>query len=275
MEHVNLGRAGIKVSRICLGCMSFGSDAAWQIEIDQARKLVQKALDLGIDFFDTANMYSSGRSEEILGECLKGYRNDVVVSTKVGLPMGKGPNDVGLSRAHVMRELKASLKRLQTDYVDLYQIHRWDYAVSIEETMRTLNDVVRQGMAYYIGASNMFAWQLLRALYTSERLGLERFVSMQNHYNLVYREEEREMIPLCREEGIAILPWSPLARGFLTGKYKRREVPATVRYESDKLFPERYFKPEDFDVVEAVEALANEKGVSPPRSLFRGCFTRT
>lgn len=268
MEYVNLGSAGVKVSRICFGCMSFGNDNAWKIELDEARSLVQKAIDLGINFFDTANVYSLGRSEEITGECLKGYRADVVVATKVRDIMGKGPNDSGLSRYHVMRQIKASLKRLQMNEIDLYQIHRWDYMTPIEETMMTLNDIVRQGMARYIGASSMFAWQLLSAHDTSEKLGLEKFVSMQNHYNLVYREEEREMIPLCKEAGIAVIPWSPLARGFLTGKYKQGETPKSVRYENERMggrnpLADRYFRPEDFDVVETVVAVAKEKDVSP------------
>jgi len=263
MEYVSLGRAGARVSRICLGCMSFGNDASWKIELDQASKLVKKAIDLGINFFDTANVYSLGRSEEITGECLKGYRDKVIVATKVYFPMGDGPNDSGLSRHHIMQQIRASLRRLQMDYVDLYQIHRWDYNTPIEETMRALDDVVHLGFAHYIGASSMFAWQLLKALHTSEKLGLVRFVSMQNHYNLLYREEEREMIPLCREEGIALLPWSPLARGFLAAKYRRGETAKTPRYESDKYLSERYFKPEDFDIVETVEAMAKEKSVTP------------
>ena len=263
MEYVNLGKTGVKVSRICLGCMSFGNDAAWKVELDQAQNLVKKAIDLGINFFDTANVYSSGRSEEITGECLKDYRDRVIVATKVYFPMGDGPNNSGLSRRHILQQSKASLKRLGVDCIDLYQIHRWDYTTSIEETMRALNEVVHREYAHYIGASSMFAWQFLKALYTSERLGLERFVSMQNHYNLLYREEEREMIPLCKEEGIALIPWSPLARGFLTGKYKRGEDPKTSRYEGDKYLAERYFRAEDFDVVDAVVALAKEKNVSP------------
>lgn len=263
MKYLNLGRAGVKVSRICLGCMSFGNDAAWKVELDQARKLVKKAIDLGIDFFDTANVYSTGRSEEITGECLKGYRDNVVVATKVYFPMGEGPNDSGLSRRHIMQQVKASLKRLQMDYVDLYQIHRWDYSTPIEETMRALDDVVHLGFARYTGASSMFSWQFLKALHTSQQLGLEKFVSMQNHYNLLYREEEREMIPLCKEEGIALIPWSPLARGFLAGKYKRGETPNTLRYKSDKYLSERYFTPEDFQIQETVQALAEEKGVTP------------
>jgi len=243
--------------------MSFGNDAAWKVELGQAQKLVKKAIDLGINFFDTANVYSSGRSEEITGECLKDYRDKVIIATKVYFPMGEEPNNSGLSRLHILRQSRASLKRLGVDCIDLYQIHRWDYNTSIEETMRALNEVVHRGYAHYIGASSMFAWQFLKALYTSERFGLERFVSMQNHYNLLYREEEREMIPLCKEERIALIPWSPLARGFLTGKYKRGEDPKTSRYEGDKYIAERYFRAEDFDVVDAVVDLAKEKNISP------------
>jgi len=243
--------------------MSFGNDATWKIEVDEARKLVMKAIDLGINFFDTANMYSAGRSEEITGECLKPYRDNVVLATKVFFPMGKGPNDSGLSRRHIMQQIRASLKRLQTDWVDLYQIHRWDYSTPIEETMRALNEVVNLGFAHYIGASSMFAWQLLKSLYVSDRLGLERFVTMQNHYNLLYREEEREMNPLCKEEGIGLIPWSPLARGFLTGKYMRSETPKSKRYESDRYLSERYFTKEDFEVLDAVVSLAKEKSVTP------------
>ena len=243
--------------------MSFGNDASWKIELDEARKLVNKAIDLGINFFDTANMYSLGRSEEITGECMKPYRDDVILATKVYFSMGKGQNDSGLSRRHIMQQVRASLKRLQTDWIDLYQIHRWDYNTPIEETMRALNDVVHLGFAHYIGASSMFAWQLLKSLYVSDRMGLEKFVSMQNHYNLLYREEEREMNPLCREVGIGLIPWSPLARGFLTGKYTRSETPKSKRYESDRYLSERYFTREDFEVLDAVASLAKEKGVKP------------
>ena len=263
MEYVNLGRTGIKVSRICLGCMSFGNDAPWKIELEAARKLVNKAIDLGVNFFDTANMYSVGRSEEITGECLKPYRDNVILATKVYFPMGQGQNESGLSRRHIMQQIRASLKRLQTDHVDLYQIHRWDYNTPIEETMRALNDIIHLGFAHYIGASSMFAWQFLKSLYVSDRLGLEKFVSMQNHYNLLYREEEREMIPLCKAEGIGLIPWSPLARGFLTGKYKRDETPNSKRYESDRYLSERYFTQEDFDVLDVVASLAKEKDVTP------------
>ena len=263
MQYARLGNAGVKVSRICLGCMSFGNDVAWKIEIDKARPIVKRALDLGINFFDTANVYSKGRSEEITGELLNGYRDDVIVATKVYGKMGDGPNQRGLSRVFIMKQIEASLKRLKTDHVDLYQIHRWDYETPIEETLRTLDDLVRHGKVRYIGASSMWSWQFAKALWTSDRLGLERFVSMQNHYNLAYREEEREMIPLCRDQGIALIPWSPLAKGFLTGKYRRGENLKATRYEGDELLRERFFKPEDFDVVEAVQAVANEKGVTP------------
>ena len=263
MEYVRLGRAGVKVSRICLGCMSFGNETEWKLESDKARPIVKRALDLGINFYDTANYYSNGRSEEITGELLSEYRDDVVLATKVYFPMGEKPNQQGLSRVHIMRQIDSSLRRLGTDHVDLYQIHRWDYDTPIEETLRTLDDLVHQGKVRYIGASSMWAWQFERALRTSDRLGLERFVSMQNQYNLCYREEEREMIPLCHDQGIGLLPWSPLARGFLSGRYKRGEKPDSKRFKSDELLGERFFRPEDFDVVERLEEVAKEKSVSP------------
>jgi len=243
--------------------MSFGNSEEWMIEIDKAKPIVKRALGLGVNFFDTANVYSTGRSEEIVGELLKDHREDVVLATKVRLSTGEGPNKEGLSRYHIMDQVKKSLKRLQTDRIDLYQIHRWDYSTPIEETLVPLNDLVRQGMVNYIGASSMFAWQFTKALYTSDRLGIARFVSMQNHYNLCYREEEREMIPLCKDQKIALLPWSPLARGFLTGRYKRGKAADSPRYRTDKYFAERFFQPEDFDVVERVEEVAKEKGVTP------------
>ena len=263
MENNRLGSTGLQVFRICLGTMSFGNSEEWMIEIDKARPIVKRALDLGVNFFDTANVYSAGRSEEIVGELLKDHREDVVLATKVRLSTGEGPNKEGLSRYHIMDQVKKSLKRLQTDRIDLYQIHRWDYSTPIQETLVTLNDLVRQGMVNYIGASSMFAWQFTKALYTSDRLGIARFVSMQNHYNLCYREEEREMIPLCKDQKIALLPWSPLARGFLTGRYKRGKAADSPRYRTDKYFAERFFQPEDFDVVERVEEVAKEKGVTP------------
>jgi aryl-alcohol dehydrogenase (NADP+) len=232
------------------------------IEIDKVEPILKRALDLGVNFFDTANVYSNGKSEEIVGELLRDHRDDVVIATKVRLKVGEGPNREGLSRYHIMRQVKKSLKRLQTDRIDLYQTHRWDYSTPIEETLLTLNDLVRQGMVNYIGTSSMFVWQFAEALATSDLLGIARFVSMQNHYNLCYREEEREMIPYCKDQGIALIPWSPLARGFLTGRYKRGGKADTARYRSDKYFAERFFKPEDFDVVERVEEIAREKGVT-------------
>src|SRR5205814_6599837 len=197
-----------------------------------------------------------------VGELLEDHRDAVVIATKVRLSTGEGPNKEGLSRYHIMDQVKKSLKRLQTDRLDLYQIHRWDYSTPIEETLVTLIDLVRQGVINYIGASSMFAWQFTKALYTSDDLGIVRFVSMQNHYNLCYREEEREMIPLCKDQGIGLIPWSPLARGFLTGRYKRGRAPSTYRYKTDQYFAERFFRPEDFDVVERAEEIAKEEGVT-------------
>lgn len=251
----------MKVSRICIGCMSFGNSAPWMVEIDKARPIVKRALDLGINFFDTANIYSKGRSEEIVGELLKDYRDELVIATKVRLSMSNKPNQSGLSRLHIRQQIKGSLSRLRMDHVDLYQIHRWDYETPIEETLRTLNDFVHQGKTHYIGASSMWAWQFQKALSTSDRLGLERFVSMQNQYNLSYREEEREMIPLCRDEGIALIPYSPLARGLLTGKYRRGVTPDSPRYRASKSLIDQLSRPEDLDVVERAEEVAEQKGV--------------
>jgi 1-deoxyxylulose-5-phosphate synthase len=242
--------------------MSFGNSEGWMIEIDKAKPIVRRAVELGVNFFDTANLYSNGRSEEIVGELLKDHRDDVVIATKVRLKVGEGPNKEGLSRYHVLQQVRKSLKRLQTDRIDLYQIHRWDYSTAIEETLLALNDLVRQGTVGYIGASSMWAWQFAKALFFSDHFGNARFVSMQNHYNLCYREEEREMIPLCRDQGIGLIPWSPLARGFLTGRYKRGKAPSTSRYKTDKYFAERFFRPEDFDVVERAEEVAREKGAT-------------
>ena len=262
MQYARLGKAGVKVSRICLGCMSFGNGKPWMLELEAARPVIKRALELGINFFDTANSYSVGRSEEITGELLKECRDDVILATKVYFPVGEKPNQHGLSRVHVMAQITNSLRRLQTDHVDLYQIHRWDYETPIEETLRTLDDLVHEGKVRYIGASSMWAWQFEKALSTSDRLGLERFVSMQNHYNLCYREEEREMNPLCKEEGVALLAWSPLGKGFLSGKYRRGQSSNAVRFKSDELLTERFFRPEDFDVLENAVAIAKEKGVS-------------
>lgn len=243
--------------------MSFGNGQEWMLELDQARPIINRSLDLGINFFDTANIYSKGRSEQILGEVLDGRRNDVVLASKVNGRMSDAPNDQGLSRLHIMYQIRGTLERLRTDRLDLYQIHRWDYSTSIEETLSVLGDLVRGGRVNYIGASSMFAWQFAKALFTSDKLGLPRFVSMQNHYNLCYREEEREMIPLCKDQGIALIPWSPLAGGFLSGKYRRGAKPDSPRYRTSRLLSRRYFRPEDFDVLEAVEALAKEKDVKP------------
>src|SRR5512136_516272 len=223
MEYTRLGSAGLKVSRICLGCMGFGDATRWVhqwvLNEENSRPVIQKAIELGINFFDTANVYSIGKSEEILGRALKDFakRDEVVIATKVRGRMHDGPNGEGLSRKAILSEIDNSLKRLGTDYVDLYQIHRWDYDTPIEETMEALHDVVKAGKARYIGASSMFAWQFAKAQHVAERNGWTRFVSMQNHYNLMYREEEREMLPLCADQGVAVLPYSPLARGMLAG----------------------------------------------------------
>ena len=233
------------------------------IEIEAAKPIMKRALDLGINFFDTADVYSGGRSEEIVGELLKDSRDEIVLATKVRSQIGPGVNDSGLSRLHIIMEADRSLKRLQTDRIDLYQIHRWDYEAPIEETLVALDNLVRSGKVRYIGASSMFSWQFAKALYTSDLLKISRFVSMQNHYNLAYREEEREMMPLCKDQNIGTIPFSPIARGFLTGKYKRGDSPNTPRSRSDQLLPERFFKPEDFDVVERVQEIAAEKGVTP------------
>jgi 1-deoxyxylulose-5-phosphate synthase len=222
MDFTNLGKTGLKVSRICLGCMTYGTPDrgthSWTLPEEESRPLIKQAIELGINFFDTANSYSDGTSEEIVGRALRDFarREEVIVATKVYFPTRKGPNARSLSRKAIMTEIDASLGRLGMDYVDLYQIHRWDYTTPIEETMEALHDVIKAGKARYIGASSMFAWQFAKALYTADQNGWTRFVSMQNHYNLLYREEEREMLPLCAAEGIGVIPWSPLARGRLT-----------------------------------------------------------
>jgi len=268
MRYTKLGSTNLKVSRLCIGCMSFGGPDApgfeWTLGYDDSKKIINRALDLGINFFDTADVYSNGKSEQIVGKALKGTRNQIVLATKVGLPTGDGPDERGLGRKHVKRNLKRSLANLGTDRIDLYQIHRWDYETPIEQVLKTLTEAVRQEKAVdHLGGSSMWAWQFAKALHTSERLGLERFKTMQNHYNLAYREEEREMIPLCIDEGVPIIPWSPLGRGFLTGKYKRKAKPATIRYKTDAYLSKRYFRPEDFDVAERLEEVAKEKGVKP------------
>ena len=268
MRYTTLGGTGLKVSRLCIGCMSFGGPDApgfeWTLGYEEAKKIIDRAIDLGINFFDTADVYSNSRSEQIVGKAMEGRRDDVVIATKVGLPTGDGPDERGLGRKHVRRNLKRSLANLKTDRIDLYQIHRWDYDTPIEEVLKTLTNAVKKDRVVdNLGASSMWAWQFTKALYVSDRLGLERFKTMQNHYNLAYREEEREMIPLCVAEGVPLLPWSPLGRGFLTGKYRRRAKPSSIRYKIDVYLSRRYFRPEDFDVVERLEVVAKEKGVTP------------
>ena len=266
MEYIRFGNTGLKVSRICLGTMTYGKPEGlwpWALNEEQSRPFIQKALELGINFFDTADMYSKGASEEILGAALKDFakRDDVVIATKVFQPMSDAPNDRGLSRKHIMSSIDASLKRLQADYVDLYQVHRWDYQTPIEETMEALHDVVKSGKARYIGASSMFSWQFAKALYTADLHGWTRFVSMQNHYNLIYREEEREMIPLCLDQKIAVIPWSPLARGLLTGK-RTKERNETLRSRTDAFGKSLYKSDADFDIVNQVTEIATKKGIS-------------
>ncbi|PZE19543.1 aldo/keto reductase [Paenibacillus xerothermodurans] len=265
MEYVKLGNTGLDVSRLCIGCMSFGIAQRWShpwvLDEERSRPIIKKALELGINFFDTANMYAVGTSEEIVGRALKDYakRDEIVLATKVRFPMRQGPNAAGLSRKAIMTEIDHSLKRLGTDYVDLYQIHRWDYETPIEETMEALHDVVKAGKARYIGASAMYAWQFLKAQHTAEKNGWTRFVSMQNHYNLIYREEEREMLPLCKDQKIAVIPYSPLAKGRLTRDWDE----PTHRSETDQVQKTQYGPHEDADrlVVERAAALAEQRGV--------------
>src|SRR5512134_1811988 len=267
MQYVNLGKAGMKVSRLCLGMMSYGSKQwrAWVLGEEEARPFVKRALEAGINFFDTADVYSTGESERITGRLLRELgvrREDVVVATKVHGQMSDDVNDRGLSRKHILDSIDKSLQRLQMDYVDLYQIHRWDNETPIEETLEALNDVVRAGKARYIGASSMFAWQFARALHTSEKHGWAKFISMQNHYNLVYREEEREMIPLCIDQGIGLIPWSPMARGFFAGNRQRGGGGETLRANNDAFGGSLYFRDEDFIVADCVADVAKERGVN-------------
>ena len=267
MLYAQLGSSGLKVSRIALGMMSYGSqtERRWHLSQDEAEPIVRRAVEAGVTFFDTADTYSDGMTEEITGRLLAklfSRRDDYVLATKVFFPMGPGPNDRGLSRKHVLAGIDASLRRLGTDYVDLYQIHRWDPETPIEETMEALNDVVRAGKARYIGASSMYAWQFAKAQHTAQAAGWTRFTSMQNHYNLVYREEEREMIPLCLDQGVGCIPWSPLARGLLAGNRERGGEQRTVRANSDPLADSMYVD-DDFDVVDAVRTVAGERGLPP------------
>ena len=270
MEYVNLGRTGLKVSRISLGCMTYGAPVevptpgshAWTLNEEESQPFLKQALDFGINFFDTANVYSRGKSEEVLGRFLKANvrREAVVIATKVHSPMRDEPNGQGLSRKAILHELDESLRRLQTDYVDLYQTHRWDYETPIEETLEALHDAVKAGKVRYIGASSMFAWQFTKALYLADLHGWTRFVSMQNHYNLLYREEEREMMGVCASEGIGVIPWSPLARGRLARPWKSE---STKRFETDKFGSGMYGKTEESDeaVVNALDRIAAARGV--------------
>ncbi len=269
MEYVNLGKSGLQVSRLCLGMMTYGTPAwrDWVLSEADSRPFVRRALEAGINFFDTADSYSLGVSEEVTGRALRDFarREEVVIATKVFFQWNDKPNQGGLSRKHILDSIDASLRRLGTDYVDLYQIHRWDYKTPIEETLEALNDVVRAGKARYLGASSMYAWQFSRALHLAEQHGWTRFVSMQNHYNLVYREEEREMLPLCRAEGIGVIPWSPLARGFLARRQvvRKPEEGDTLRTKSDAFAHGLYYRDSDFTVAERVHDLAGRRGVTP------------
>ncbi len=269
MELVRLGKTGLKVSKICLGTMTYGSPKwrDWVLDEEQSKPFIKRALEAGINFFDTADVYSAGKSEEVLGRALKEFganREHIVVATKVRGPMGASPNEVGLSRKHIMAGIDNSLKRLGMDYVDLYQIHRFDYDVPIEETIEALHDVVKAGKARYIGASSMFAWQFARFLYTQDKMGMTRFVSMQDFYNLVYREEEREMLPLCRAEGIGVIPRSPLMRGFLAGNRNREGQGVTTRANSDNnvLQASTTFTEVDCAIRDKVDEMARQRNVS-------------
>jgi aryl-alcohol dehydrogenase-like predicted oxidoreductase len=269
MDYVNLGSTGVKVSRVCLGMMTYGAKTwrEWMLDEEESQPFIKRAVEAGINFFDTADVYSLGVSEEITGRALVKYaasREEYVLATKVFNPMSDGVNDRGLSRKHIMSAIDKSLKRLGVDYVDLYQIHRFDPHTPIEETLEALNDVVRAGKALYLGASSMYAWQFLKMLEFQRQNGLARFVTMQNHYNLVYREEEREMIPLCRAEGVGLIPWSPLARGFLAGNRKAnedRKLAETVRGRSDDFAQELYYRASDFTVVDRLTEIAQARGV--------------
>jgi aryl-alcohol dehydrogenase-like predicted oxidoreductase len=280
MKYTRLGKTGIEVSRICLGMMSFGDPeiSKWALNLNEARPIVKKALDLGINFFDTANVYSSGGSEEITGELLKDHRDDVVIATKLFFPpegfhTEKRPNHGGLSRYHVNQAIKGSLSRLKMDHVDLYQIHRLDQYTPLETILRSLNHLIDRGKVLHIGASSMYAWQFVKSLWIAEKYGLEGFKTMQNHYNLVYREEEREMLPLCKDQGIGVIPWSPLARGFLTGKYTAEKENQSKRMKHDQNLKNRYFRKEDFEVVQRVVEIAKEKDVSPAQIALAWLFS--
>jgi 1-deoxyxylulose-5-phosphate synthase len=269
MQYVGLGSTGLQVSRLCLGAMTYGSKKwrSWILEEEEARPFFRRAIEAGINFVDTADMYSHGISETIVGRSVREFsrRDDMIIATKVHFPTGPGPNDRGLSRKHIMLAVEASLRRLGTDYIDLYQIHRFDPHTPIEETLEALHHVVQSGKALYIGASSMYAWQFARMLHLAQSRGWTRFVSMQNHYNLIYREEEREMIPLCIDQGVGVIPWSPLARGFLAGNRKREAWGDTERAKTDDYAQRMYYSDADFDVVDRVVELARRRGALPPQ----------
>ena len=266
MQYQKLGRTGVTVSRICLGCMSYGDKKwrDWVLTMDESREHFAAAIESGINFFDTANVYSIGVSEEITGRWLgeMAKREEIVIATKVHGPMGTGLNRAGLSRKSIIESCDASLRRLKTDYIDLYQIHRYDFTTPLEETLEALDSLVRAGKVRYLGASSMAAWQFAKALFIQERNGWHRFIAMQNHYNLVYREEEREMNPLCIDQGVGLIPWSPLARGFLAGNRERGGSGPTARAKSDEFAKGMYFRESDFEIVDAVEAVAKERGIT-------------
>jgi aryl-alcohol dehydrogenase (NADP+) len=266
MDYVNFGSTGLKVSRLALGTMGFGSRSwrKWALDEEESRPIIRQALELGINFFDTADMYSLGLSEEILARALKDFgasRSRIVIATKAFSPMSDDPNDRGLSRKHLLHSIDSSLKRLGTDYVDVFQVHRWDPFTPVEETLTALNDIVRAGKALYIGASTMFAWQFAKLLYTADKLGVVRPVSMQPYYNLLYREEEREMIPLCRAEGIAVIPYSPIARGFVTGERRKEDWGDTVRAKTDDYMKKLYYTTQDFAITERITQVARRRGL--------------
>jgi len=274
MQYTKLGNTGITVSRICLGCMTYGGGEQprwamrrdWSLGVEEAREHFSVALDAGVNFFDTADVYSVGASEEITGRWLNqmASRDDIIIATKVNGPMGPGPNRRGLSRKHILEACDNSLRRLKTDYIDLYQIHRWDFTTPIEETLDALDSLVHSGKVRYLGASSMAAWQFSKALYMAKERGWHRFVSMQNHYNLIYREEEREMIPLCIDQGVALIPWSPLARGFFAGSRRPQEGgQMTKRAQTDQFANSSYFRDDDFAVADTAAKVAKELGVTP------------
>ena len=274
MKYVNLGNTGLKVSKICLGCMTYGSAKwrPWVLEDEASQPLLRKAIELGVNFFDTANVYSTGVSEEILGRAMKQYggRDNMVIATKVFFPMNSGPNGMGLSRKHIMQAIDASLKRLQMDYVDLYQIHRFDPRTPIEETLDALNDVVRAGKARYLGASSMHAWQFMKMLAVQQREGFARFVSMQNQYSLLYREEEREMVPLCHDQGVGMIPWSPLARGLLAGS----RAAGTKRAQTDEVMSQIFNPETDQPIIDAVNNIARSHNTGPAQVALAWMLTK-